>query len=155
VVSRGKLPRPDWVPIDDRGYPPADVSDLVKARQLQDLLWRLEVLCMTLRKPTTLQDRNGSSSHAVSPGQLLAPFSSIWEFLTATSWEDGTSRIPGTLSLKLWSGALQVTLTDPSTGTYCCRSAATLDDVLLALEVALQDDTANWRKSSYAKTSRK
>lgn len=151
VSERGKLPRPPLLPVGSEQYPPPDVRDLVMARQLADLLWRVEALCVALTKPMANGKSSGASSCTVVPGRLLAEYSNIWEFLSATSWSDGTSRVPGSLSLKLTSGALQVTLTDPSTATYCCRSAPTLEDALLALEMAFLDDSLGWRQSGFAK----
>jgi len=144
----------------DRGYfrdrdgwspPPPDIAGLVMQAKLTDLRWRCEVLWVSLLKPAVNGASHGVSSATVAQGKLLADYSNIWEFLTSTSWSDGTSRIPGSLSLKLTSGSLQVTLTDPSTATYCCRSALVLEDALTALEMAFLDGTLGWRRSSYAK----
>jgi len=44
-----------------------------------------------------------------------------------------------------------VTLTDPSSATYCCLTAETLDDALLAIEMGLADGSAPWRLSTYGK----
>jgi hypothetical protein len=151
VFRRGKLPRPRTPPVEGQSYPPPDVYDLVLARELSDLRWRLEVLCVALTKPSVNGASSGQSSCTVAQGKMLAEYSNIWEFLSSTSWSDGTSRIPGSLSLKLTSGALQVTLTDPSTATYCCRSGQTLDDALASLELAFLDGSLGWRKSEYAK----
>lgn len=151
LSERGKLPRPERIHVDGARYPPADVSELVFLRKLSDLRWRVEQLCMALQKPSTSPKTNGSSSAGVHPGQLLTPFSELWEFLTATQYADGTSRIPGTLSLKCTSEGLQGTLTDPTSASYCCRTGNSLDDVFLALELLLKDGTASWRSSGYAK----
>jgi len=151
VVARGKLPRPDWVPIDDRDYPPPDVDDLVKQKKIMDLKWRLEQLCMALAKPSTSLTANGSSPSGVSRGELLKQYSELWEFLTGAAYSDGTKRQPGCMSVKCTPGGLQVTLTDPSSGSYCCLTAASLDDALLALEMGLAEGSTTWRSSSYAK----
>jgi len=151
VFERGKLPRPDFMPRDGNPPPPPDVTDLVMASELVNLRWRLEVLCVALARPSVNGPSSGVSSATVVPGKMLADYSSIWEFLTGTSWSDGTSRIPGSLSLKLTSGSLQVTLTDPSTATYCCRSGLSLEDVLTALEMAFLEDSLGWRPSGFAK----
>lgn len=153
-IVRGKLPRPGLVARDGDVYPPPDVYDLVMARELDVLRWRLETLCMALTKPLTSQSQNGSSSSGASPGQLLAVFSELWEFLAGKAYSDGTPRQTGQLSLKLSSAGVQVTLTDPTSGTYCCQTAMTLDDVLLALEIGLKEGSLAWRLSGYGKTKR-
>jgi len=149
--ERGKLPREPMRPRDGRATPPVDVSELVYSRQLRDLAWRVEVLCMALVKPSTSPAANGTSGSAVSRGELLKQYSELWEFLTGRAYSDGSSRTPGCMSVKCSPGGLQVTLTDPSSGSYCCLTAATLDDALLALEMGLADGSAPWRQSTYSK----
>jgi len=151
VFERGKLPRPDLEVKGDFHYPPVDVHDVLLQAGLNDLRRRLEVLCVALLKPSANGPLSGPSSATVEQGKMLADYSSIWEFLTGTSWSDGTSRKPGSLSLKLMSGSLQATLTDPSTATYCCRSGRSLEECLMSLEMAFLDNSLAWRASEYAK----
>jgi len=151
VSSRGKLPRPDFVDRDGREAPAVDVYDLVMERELNSLLWRLESLRLSLQEPMVNGTPGASSTSSVKVGQLLSPFARIWEFLTLTTYASGKSRKPGRLSLSLGSDGLKVTLTDDTSGTYCLRVGETLDDALLALEVALEDGTLKWQKSDFAK----
>jgi len=151
VTNRGKCPRPDFQDRDGRDLPPVDVYDLVVERQLRDLGWRLESLMCAMAKPSTLAQQNGSSSQGVTPGALLSNFSEVWDFLTKPTYLDGSVRTTGTMSLKYTSGKLQVTLTDPTSATYCCQSGESLDDVLLALEIGLKEGTLPWRASGFAK----
>ncbi len=155
VFERGKAPRPDFQPVDDWGYPPPDVRDLVASAKLTDLLRRVEVLMCAMLRPTTSPGASGSSVSSVSQCELLAPFSELWEFLTKNSYGDGTSRATGQMSVKLGSGGLQVTLTDPTSATYCCQSATSLQDAFLALEVGLKDGSLAWRPSGYAKEQKR
>ena len=149
--TRGKLPREPMRPRDGDALPPVDVSELVFARQLSDLRWRVENLCMALAKPSTSPSASGASGSIVTRGELLKPYSELWEFLTGRTYSDGSSRASGCISVKCSQGGIQVTLTDPSSGSYCCLTAATLDDALLALEIGLGDGTAPWRASTYSK----
>jgi len=151
LCRRGALPRPDWVPIDDRPYPPVDVYDLVLARNLVDLAWRVEQLMCAMLRPATSTPLNGSSASNVSRCELLSAFSELWEFLTTNKYADGTARLTGQLSVKLVSGGLQVTLTDPTSATYCSLTATSLQDAFLSLEIGLKDGTLAWRASGYAK----
>jgi len=110
---------------------------------------------MAIREPAVKTDGAGSSPSSVRAGALLSQFSAIWEFLTLSTYENGKSRLTGRLSLQLGSGGLQATLTDPSSATYATRVAESLDDALLALEVALQDGSLEWRKSQYQNGKKK
>jgi len=151
VWNRGKLPREHFTDRDGRASPPPDVYDLVLQKQLSDLRWRVEQLCMALSRPMGPGDRNGSLLSAASPGQLLTPFSELWEFLSKEQYADGQKRVTGTISLKCTSSGISVTLTDPTSGTYCCQSAPSLDDAFLALEVGLKEGNLPWRSSTFTR----
>jgi len=155
VFERGKLPRPDREYLDGQTFPPPDVRDLLVQAQLSDLSRRLEALMCAMQRPKTSTSANGSSSSSVSQCELLAPFSELWEFLTKGSYGDGTSRQTGQMSVKLGSGGLQVTLTDPTSATYCCLTATSLQDAFLGLEVGLKDGSLAWRPSGYAKEQKR
>jgi len=150
VVERGKLPRPAWTPVDDRPYPPPDVWDLVYSVQLDRLKWRAEALWMAMQEPQVRKKGVGSSTSSASQGELLQPFSELWEFLSGTTYASGTPRQTGRLSLCLDADGVKVTLTDPSSRSYCVRSAASLDDALLHLEVAMKEGSLKWLPSSFA-----
>jgi len=155
VFERGKRPRPDREHVDGQSFPPPDVYDLVLSAELNELLRRVEVLMCAMLRPKTSTSANGASASSVSQCELLAPFSELWEFLTKASYGDGTSRMTGQMSVKLGSGGLQVTLTDPTSATYCCLTASCLQDALLALEMGLKDGSLAWRPSGYAKEQKK
>jgi len=151
VIRRGKLPRQHFRDRDGGEHPPPDVADLVLQRQLDDLVWRLEVLMCAMQRPSMSAGQNGSSLSGVTPGALLSNFSELWDFLTKPSYADGTGRSTGIMSLKCMSGKLQVTLTDPTSSIYCCQSGESLDDVLLALEIGLKEGSLPWRASGFSK----
>lgn len=151
MIAAGKLPRPESGIRDGRDYPPADVSDLVYQRMLSDLYWRVRVLWMAMLEPQVARSGNGSSCSSAKMGELLSQFVELWEFLSGTTYATGKPRLTGHLSLRLVSEGVQVTLTDPTSATYSTRVAASLDDALLSLEVALKDGTLKWHASSFDK----
>jgi hypothetical protein len=154
VWERGKLPLPERLVDPGYSYPSPDVGDLVLGKQISDLRWRLEQLCMALSKPSTQPSANGESSSIAQPGGLLSQLPELWDFLSRSEYGDGSKRSLGGMSLKLASGGLQVTLTDPTSASYCCLTGATLDDVFLALEIGLKESSLTWRSSSYAKSKK-
>jgi hypothetical protein len=89
------------------------------------------------------------SSSTASQGQLLSQFSELWEFLSGTTYASGKSRLTGHLSLRLDVEGCKVTLTDPSTHSYCTRVGQSLDDVLLLFEVGLSEGSLKWLPSSF------
>lgn len=136
---------------DRDGYasPPVDVDSLLKQRALNDLRWRLERLCMAMVEPSVSKKGTESSSSSAKMGGLLSQFSELWEFLSGTTYASGKKRQTGHLSLRLDAEGVKVTLTDPTSHSYCTRVAETLDDALLLFEVALKDGTLKWLPSSY------
>ena len=149
MIRRGKSPRPDCRSRDGGDYPPADVSELVYDRAVNELYWRLRVLWMAMLEPQVARGANGSSSSVARIGELLSQFSELWEFLSGTTYATGKPRQTGHLSLRLVSDGVQVTLTDPTSATYSTRVAVSLDEALLSLEVALKDGTLKWHASSF------
>jgi hypothetical protein len=154
VFERGKRPRPGRTPSPGESHPAPDVSDLLFQRQLTDLRWRVEQLCMVLSKPSVPSGVPGTSSSSLSRGQLLDGFSEIWDFLTKPSYQDGSPRVPGKVSFGCSSGVLQVTLMDQSSNCYCCVAAASLDEAFLALEIGLKEGSLPWRQSTFSKSKR-
>ncbi len=152
VFERGKLPRGYFTARDGRNVPSPDVRDLVDVQLLDKLRWRLRKLCMTFLKPASLSKGTGSSCAVVSPGSLLSAFSEVWGFLTSTQYGDGAKREPGCISLKCSSNGLQVTLTDSTSGSFCCLTGNSLDDLFLNLEIGLKENSLPWRTSSYGKS---
>lgn len=90
----------------------------------------------------------GCSSSALEAG-LLTQYSELWAFLTGNPSGTGKPRLPGSLSLRLESGLLAVSLTDPETCQYCCLNGTKLDDLLTQLELGLEDGSLPWRPSKY------
>jgi hypothetical protein len=90
----------------------------------------------------------------VTIGRLLSDYSEFWAFLTITNYGDGSKRLAGRFSLQLTSGGLQGSLMDPTSNQYCSLIQTSLDDLLLAFEVGLRDNSLSWRPSNYGKTKK-
>jgi hypothetical protein len=151
VIERGKQPRPMLESLDARYFPPVDVYDLVLARELEQLRWRTEQLCMAMQEPTVPKKGEGSFTSSASRGELLSQFSELWAFLSGTTYASGKQRLTGSLSVSLASEGVKVTLMDPTSGTYCTRVGNSLDDVLMQLELGLADATLKFLPSNFAK----
>jgi len=103
--------------------------------------------CMAIERPKPTSNGSSSSSSPVRMPMFLKEFPELWEFLEKPSYKDGTPRQPGRISFGLSYGGIQVTLTDPSSSTYCSRNYPSVEDALLALEVALAEGSLTWRAS--------
>jgi hypothetical protein len=76
---------------------------------------------------------------------LSARFPLVWEFLTRTVWEDGSSRASGSLTFFLDGPALKVCLSDKDSSQRCFVSGPTLEACLEQAEQALGPGKGDWR----------
>ena len=80
---------------------------------------------------------------------VLSKFVLLREFLTATSYEDGSARTPGDLALRNRGVAFEITLYDPDAGLRLPVRGPTLDDALTLAEKLLGVETAPWEVDRY------
>jgi hypothetical protein len=74
-------------------------------------------------------------------------YPALWEFLTVMSWEDGTARAPGSLSVFFGGYGLQAALNDKDGGLVAFVSGDTLTALLEALDQGIANDALDWRRS--------
>jgi hypothetical protein len=101
------------------------------------------------RKAAVAEGSQSSTSSALDAGPLK-PLPQLWAFLTATCFEDGTTRKTGRLSLSFASGNLALLLNDEETGQYACLNGRSLSDLLADVELRLEADQMPWRASRYS-----
>jgi hypothetical protein len=92
--------------------------------------------------------------HSVQPAlpaksTLFARFTGIAEFVSATSYEDGSPRTPGYFQLKNRGIAYELTFYDPDSGTRLPVRAATLDEVFSLGHQLLGVEEAPWELDVY------
>lgn len=91
-----------------------------------------------------------------SPGMAIAPcegtrefldnFPALGEYLTAEQWPDKSPRERSSLNLVVEDGMIKGCLNDKACSQSLWRSGESLQDLLLALEEALQSGRADWRR---------
>lgn len=96
----------------------------------------------------------------VNVGQRLDPefpksFPALFEYLTSDAWEDGKPRQRATLLLLIEDGSLKGCLNDRALERSLWATGASVGGVLLALERAVQSDSAEWRRSGAASYKKK
>lgn len=104
-------------------------------------------VCMAMPRPVAVSANGSTSSLTAKMPSWLTQFPEIWEFLSRPSYEGGAPRQLGKVSLGLVSDGVQMTLTDPSSSTYCSRHFPTLEDALLGFEIGLKDGSLSWKAS--------
>lgn len=94
------------------------------------------------------------------PGQASVPalpststhwpkLASIREFLAATSYDDGTARVPGYLTVRNRTTTFEITLYDPDSGSRLVCRGGTLDEALALAEKLLGVEEAPWEPDNY------
>lgn len=104
-----------------------------------------------------LSKLDSSSKGSPAPLSALTGVLSITpgvvEYLTAVSYPDGSSRERSTISVFLEDGVVKACLSDRDQARTLWRSGPSVEDALMALEAAVVDGTADWRRSGAGKAS--
>jgi len=100
---------------------------------------------LVLHKPTANGSSGASLKSTTCLGTWLAPFPSIWEFLTLSTWTDGSPRIPGTILLFMDEGSLKVCLKDKNGPRTAFVTGPDPDTLFLAVEEGLAANSLSWR----------
>lgn len=69
----------------------------------------------------------------------------IYEFLTATRWDDGSPRMPGSMSIFVQVGVLKACINDKELKRVAFVEAPTWDELLAQIDMAICDDNTVWR----------
>lgn len=84
---------------------------------------------------------------AFTPGRddTLSSYPNVWAFLFQSSWEDGSAREVGSLTLFGDGGRLKACVNDKDGHRVAFVTGAGLDELLEVLEVGLESDGLDWR----------
>jgi hypothetical protein len=86
---------------------------------------------------------------AAGASVILAKLPGLREFLSFTSYDDGSVRQPGTLRLTSHYGAWEVTVQDPDAAARLTVRDGSLDKALLLIEQLLGAEEAPWETDRY------
>lgn len=97
---------------------------------------------------------------AAEPGKATVPplpatsthwpkLPTIREFITATSYDDGSARQPGYLTVRNRTTTMEVTLYDPDSGSRLVCRGPSLDEALVLAEKLLGAEEAPWEVDNY------
>jgi hypothetical protein len=87
----------------------------------------------------------GPSGKASTASELLGTCPDLMEFLSRSKWDDGRSRVPGTIMVFVDGSEWKMRLADRDTGQVSFISARTLDDLFTAAELGLGVGDLPWR----------
>jgi hypothetical protein len=100
---------------------------------------------MPLKKPVVTALSKFGMPASSWDGSSLALYKELMEFLSSTSMEDGSKRVPGTLLISTGAGRWQGKLKDPGARVYCFVTAETMEGLLEALQRVCETGEADWR----------
>lgn len=97
-----------------------------------------------LKRPTT-PATTASSGGSVGGSSWASQLPALSEFLVATQWSDGESRLPGSLTLFTDAGQWKICLSDKALNRIAFVSAIGPQEALEAAERGLMADSLDWR----------
>ena len=93
--------------------------------------------------------KNGATrliATSVELDELSSAYPALWEHLSETAWESGAPRTTSTLTIFVEEGLVKLCLRDRAAGRTAWASGKSMVKAWMALEAALEDDSAEWRK---------
>ncbi len=103
-------------------------------------------LLMALKRITPDKSLDASRSAGFDDAAFAKDYPTLYEHLTATTWEDGTARIPSSIIMFAEEGMLKACLSERNDQMSLWASGNGLKGVLKALEGALNTPAPQWRK---------
>jgi len=100
---------------------------------------------MVLRKEQFHVRQAAASESLLEPCSLSAKFPRIVEFLAQTTWEDGSLRQTGTITLMTHEGVLKAALNDRESSSSAFVSGNSLLSLLKAVETGLESGSLEFR----------
>lgn len=99
---------------------------------------------MTLKRRSP-QHSPCSAGGVLTACELSVLYPTVVEFLCKETWEDGASRLTGTITLMAEGGMVKAAVNDRDGQLSCFVSGKSVTSLLEALEVGLGDDSLDWR----------
>lgn len=100
---------------------------------------------MALKKYVAPEGLNGSTSSLIDGEWLSRDWPTVWEFLSASSFEDGSSRVTGTILLFCQGSVMTACLNDRDGGVSAFVSAQSPTLLLNVCEAGLASGALDWR----------
>lgn len=104
---------------------------------------------MGVKKRDPMAQNGAPSTPAKAASVILAKLPALREWLTATTYEDGTARTPGKLSLEVYGTVWSVLLRDPDAAARLSIKGEDLDKTLLLVEQLLGVEEAPWERDDW------
>lgn len=109
--------------------------------------WQCAEVIMAIRKRQASQN-NGKPAEWKGDADSVQSYPALVERLTALAFEDGSKRVPDTLTIMARDRSWRAVLNDKETGDALWVGADSLAGLLEALEVELNADEPNWKGGS-------
>lgn len=110
-----------------------------------------EEIAMRFVKPAASADAEPVKDPAVTGCPFPSEYPALWEYLTASRWEDGRPRQTATLMVCVEDGRFKGCVNDRANGRSVWVSAGSFTGLLGAVEAVLQSGQAEWRRNQWSK----
>lgn len=101
-------------------------------------------VCKLLKKPTATSGAGSVPAGYLDP-TFAKEYPTLWQYLTQTTWEDGTPREPSSLLIFPQDGVFKCMVRDKAAGLCLWVACRQMSQLLDAVESALADPVAEWR----------
>lgn len=99
---------------------------------------------LMLQKPASRRTE-GESAVGSEDGQFIKKYPTLWEWMTAPKWADGSTRQPSSVLFFAADGLIKCMLRDKDEGHCLWVAGPGFTQALQAMEAALNDPGAAWR----------
>lgn len=107
--------------------------------------WDLEGKWVTLPKPPSNGYSNGPVKLKPGSEGCLKAYKNLVEFLSVSSWPDGSPREPGTLLVCLAGSLWRLKVRDPNGQRYAFYAAVSFEEALAGVNEGIGKDDLDWR----------
>lgn len=137
-----------WTPF--RGVTPVALSATL-AGDVEDSEYFTDVRSSALKKLSIGMEGNAKVPALVADSVLFKKMPTFCQFMTHTTYDDGSPRAPGRVWFDQDGVGFTVTLFEPSAYAKMRCRAATIDDAWALVEVALKSENPPWEVDQYAR----
>lgn len=103
---------------------------------------------MTLVRRPKCEDSSSGSGGRLEECKFSKQFPNLAAFISQSSWEDGSSRVTGTVTFLFDGGQVKAALNDRDSESGCFLSARTFTSLLGVCEEVCGGAPADWRSKA-------
>ena len=100
-----------------------------------------------VRRTSGAEEKASAPAPPSKASKVFAAVPALWEFVTASAWDDGQERVTGTILIFVEDGRVKLCLNDRDGDCVAFVSGLTFEEALSSANEGLEGDTLDWRRS--------